>query len=77
MDAVDSVPGCASKERPHNSSTCRVVECILETYLRSYSQAAAASSNPLLAEKAVRDPTLACTGYKRPRFYMFTRSEPE
>ncbi|PIL22477.1 hypothetical protein GSI_15165 [Ganoderma sinense ZZ0214-1] len=39
--------------------------------------AAAASANPLLAEKAVRDPTLVCTGYKRPRFYMFTRSEPE
>ena len=40
-------------------------------------QAAAASSNPLLAEKAVRDPTMSCTGYKRQRFYMFTRSEPE
>lgn len=40
-------------------------------------QAAVASSNPLLAEKSVRDPTLVCTGYKKPRFYMFTRSEPE
>lgn len=40
-------------------------------------QAAAASANPLLAEKGVRDPTLVCTGYKRQRFYMFTRSEPE
>ncbi|KAI0789736.1 peptidyl-prolyl cis-trans isomerase [Abortiporus biennis] len=39
--------------------------------------AAAASANPLLAEKAVRDPTLVATGYKRQRFYMFTRSEPE
>ncbi|KAI8994143.1 hypothetical protein BD414DRAFT_274653 [Trametes punicea] len=39
--------------------------------------AAAASANPLLAEKSVRDPTLVCTGYKRQRFYMFTRSEPE
>ncbi|EMD39875.1 hypothetical protein CERSUDRAFT_112125 [Gelatoporia subvermispora B] len=39
--------------------------------------AAAASANPLLAEKSTRDPTLACTGYKRQRFYMFTRSEPE
>ncbi|KAH9922857.1 uncharacterized protein BXZ73DRAFT_91570 [Epithele typhae] len=39
--------------------------------------AAAASSNPLLAEKAVRDPTLSCTGYKRSRFYMFTRLDPE
>jgi peptidylprolyl isomerase domain and WD repeat-containing protein 1 len=37
----------------------------------------AASSNPLLAEKAVRDPILFSTGYKRQRFYMFTRSEPE
>lgn len=41
------------------------------------SLAAAASANPLLAEKAVRDPTLICTGYKRQRFYMFTRSGPE
>ncbi|KAH9936366.1 uncharacterized protein B0H18DRAFT_950676 [Fomitopsis serialis] len=39
--------------------------------------AAAASANPLLAEKAARDPTLVSTGYKRQRFYMFTRSEPE
>ncbi|KZT09132.1 peptidyl-prolyl cis-trans isomerase [Laetiporus sulphureus 93-53] len=39
--------------------------------------AAAASANPLLAEKAIRDPTLVCTGYKRQRFYLFTRSEPE
>ena len=46
-------------------------ECLL------YPQAAAASANPLLAEKAVRDPTLVSTGYKRQRFYMFTRSEPE
>ncbi|OBZ71584.1 Peptidyl-prolyl cis-trans isomerase cyp15 [Grifola frondosa] len=39
--------------------------------------AAVASANPLLAEKSVRDPTLVCTGYKRQRFYMFTRTEPE
>ncbi|TEB40067.1 peptidyl-prolyl cis-trans isomerase [Coprinellus micaceus] len=37
----------------------------------------AASANPILAEKAQRDPTLACTGFKRNRFFMFTRSEPE
>ncbi|TFL06846.1 hypothetical protein BDV98DRAFT_556785 [Pterulicium gracile] len=36
-----------------------------------------ASSNPLLAEKGVRDPTLFCTGYKRQRFYLFTRLGPE
>ncbi|KIY45621.1 peptidyl-prolyl cis-trans isomerase [Fistulina hepatica ATCC 64428] len=39
--------------------------------------AMAASDNPILAEKAVRDPTLFCTGFKRARFYMFTRFEPE
>ncbi|KAK7677765.1 hypothetical protein QCA50_019317 [Cerrena zonata] len=39
--------------------------------------AAAASANPLLAEKGIRDPTLFATGYKRPRFYLFTKSEPE
>jgi hypothetical protein len=37
----------------------------------------AASANPILAEKGQRDPTLICTGYKKPRFYLFTRSEPE
>jgi peptidylprolyl isomerase domain and WD repeat-containing protein 1 len=37
--------------------------------------AMAASANPILADKAVRDPTLFCTGLKRQRFYMFTRSE--
>ncbi|KAI0346034.1 peptidyl-prolyl cis-trans isomerase [Trametopsis cervina] len=41
------------------------------------SAAAVASANPLLAEKAVRDPTLVCSGYKRQRFYMLTRTEPE
>ncbi|KAJ8523183.1 hypothetical protein ONZ45_g325 [Pleurotus djamor] len=39
--------------------------------------AMAASANPILAERAVRDPHLFCTGYKRQRFYLFTRSEPE
>ncbi|KAG9315709.1 hypothetical protein JVU11DRAFT_3356 [Chiua virens] len=39
--------------------------------------AMAASANPILANKGTRDPTLFCTGYKRQRFYMFTRSEPE
>ncbi|KAI0050418.1 peptidyl-prolyl cis-trans isomerase [Auriscalpium vulgare] len=39
--------------------------------------AMAASANPILEEKGVRDPTLFCTGYKRQRFYMFTRAEPE
>lgn len=39
--------------------------------------AAVASANPLLAEKSIRDPTLVCSGHKRPRFYMFTRAEPE
>ncbi|KZT25403.1 hypothetical protein NEOLEDRAFT_1065477 [Neolentinus lepideus HHB14362 ss-1] len=36
-----------------------------------------ASDNPLLAIKIARDPTLIATGYKRQRFYIFTRSEPE
>ncbi|KAK2465315.1 hypothetical protein APHAL10511_002669 [Amanita phalloides] len=39
--------------------------------------AMAASANPILAEKSVRDPTLVCTGYKKARFYMFTHSEPD
>ncbi|KAF8195425.1 hypothetical protein BJ912DRAFT_956939 [Pholiota molesta] len=39
--------------------------------------AMAASANPILADKGQRDPTLFCTGYKKPRFYLFTRSEPE
>lgn len=37
----------------------------------------AASANPILADKGQRDPTIFCTGYKKPRFYLFTRSEPE
>jgi len=37
----------------------------------------AASANPILANREARDPTLFCTGYKRQRFYMFTRIEPE
>ncbi|KAK7056845.1 Peptidyl-prolyl cis-trans isomerase cyp15 [Paramarasmius palmivorus] len=39
--------------------------------------AMAASANPILAERATRDPILFCTGFKRQRFYMFTRAEPE
>ncbi|KAF9077741.1 hypothetical protein BDP27DRAFT_1311599 [Rhodocollybia butyracea] len=37
-----------------------------------------ASANPIIAERGgSRDPTLFSTGYKRQRFYVFTRSEPE
>ncbi|KAJ7175893.1 hypothetical protein C8R46DRAFT_1249879 [Mycena filopes] len=39
--------------------------------------AMAASANPILATKGARDPTLFGTGYKKQRFYLFTRSEPE
>ncbi|KAF5369325.1 hypothetical protein D9758_002745 [Tetrapyrgos nigripes] len=39
--------------------------------------AMAASANPILADKEARDPILFCAGFKRQRFYMFTRSEPE
>ncbi|KAF8231741.1 hypothetical protein L208DRAFT_1467638 [Tricholoma matsutake] len=39
--------------------------------------AMAASANPILADKGQRDSTLFCSGYKRSRFYLFTRSEPE
>lgn len=45
--------------------------------LKLYSQAMAASANPILAGQGARDPTLFCTGYKRPRFYMFTRDTLE
>jgi peptidylprolyl isomerase domain and WD repeat-containing protein 1 len=31
----------------------------------------AASANPLIQEKATRDPHLFCTAYKRNRFYLF------
>jgi peptidylprolyl isomerase domain and WD repeat-containing protein 1 len=37
----------------------------------------AASDNPLLKEKNKKDPTLFCTAYKRNRFFMFTRRDPE
>ncbi|KAJ7675792.1 hypothetical protein DFH06DRAFT_1266388 [Mycena polygramma] len=39
--------------------------------------AMAASANPILANKGARDPTLFCSGYKKQRFYLFTRAEPE
>ncbi|KAG7445741.1 peptidyl-prolyl cis-trans isomerase [Guyanagaster necrorhizus] len=39
--------------------------------------AMAASANPILADKAQRDPSFFSTAYKRPRFYIFTRSEPD
>ncbi|KZP33693.1 hypothetical protein FIBSPDRAFT_916100 [Athelia psychrophila] len=39
--------------------------------------AMAASANPILLGKGARDPTLFSTGYKRGRFYMFTRDAPE
>jgi len=37
----------------------------------------AASANPILEAKEARDPTLFCTAYKRARFYLFGRVEPE
>ena len=35
--------------------------------------AMAASVNPLLQDKAARDPQLFCTAYKKQRFYLFGR----
>ncbi|RIA92413.1 peptidyl-prolyl cis-trans isomerase cyp15 [Glomus cerebriforme] len=37
----------------------------------------AASDNPLMKESELMDPTLFCTAYKRNRFFMFTRREPD
>lgn len=37
----------------------------------------AASENPLLNQEVTRDPTLFCSAFKRSRFYMFSRIEPE
>ncbi|SCV68228.1 BQ2448_349 [Microbotryum intermedium] len=39
--------------------------------------AMATSENPLLNQTEERDPTLFCTAWKRPRFYLFTRSSPD
>ncbi|KAL7422291.1 Peptidyl-prolyl cis-trans isomerase cyp15 [Cryptotrichosporon argae] len=39
--------------------------------------AMAASANPLLQEKATRDPTLFATAYKKQRFYMFGSGKQE
>jgi peptidylprolyl isomerase domain and WD repeat-containing protein 1 len=37
----------------------------------------AASANPLLLDTEGRDPTLFATAFKKQRFYIFSRSEPE
>lgn len=37
----------------------------------------AASNNPTLEAAAHSDPTLFCTGFKKNRFYMFTKREPD
>jgi peptidylprolyl isomerase domain and WD repeat-containing protein 1 len=39
--------------------------------------AMAASANPLLQDKAARDPHVFCTAYKKSRFYVFGRSDRE
>lgn len=39
--------------------------------------AMAASTNPLLQEKAARDPTLFATAFRKQRFYMFGRGKEE
>ncbi|KAG7562564.1 hypothetical protein FFLO_02038 [Filobasidium floriforme] len=39
--------------------------------------AMAASANPLLLDTEGRDPTLFATAFKKQRFYIFSRSEPE
>ncbi|MBW0486464.1 hypothetical protein O181_026179 [Austropuccinia psidii MF-1] len=39
--------------------------------------AMAISDNPLLADRGRPDPSLFCTAFKRPRFYIFNQTEPE
>ncbi|ORX83909.1 peptidyl-prolyl cis-trans isomerase cyp15 [Basidiobolus meristosporus CBS 931.73] len=41
------------------------------------SLAMAASDNPTVKESETLDPTLFCTAYKRNRFYLFTRRDPD
>lgn len=40
-------------------------------------KAMAASDNPTLQITEQQDPTLVCTGFKKNRFYLFTRREPD
>lgn len=40
-------------------------------------KAMATSDNPLLNKPVETDPILFCTAYKRSRFYLFGREEPE
>jgi peptidylprolyl isomerase domain and WD repeat-containing protein 1 len=40
-------------------------------------QAMAISDNPLLADEGRTEPSLFCTAFKRPRFYIFNQTEPE
>ncbi|KAG6890621.1 hypothetical protein C0995_006597 [Termitomyces sp. Mi166 len=55
-----------------------LIRSVRDVYsLSTIIKAMAASANPILANKAQRDPTLFCTGFKRGRVYLFTRSEPE
>src|SRR5699024_5122193 len=37
----------------------------------------AASRNPTLEAVAHADPTIFCTGFRKNRFYMFTKREPD
>jgi len=39
--------------------------------------AMAASENPLLNQAVMKDPTLFCTAFKRSRFYLFSKLEPD
>lgn len=77
MDEFGYLSGTASKEESEHRGKLRWVASLYPPTSFDASQAMVASANPLLADKTVRDPTLFCTGYKRQRFYMFTRSEPE
>ncbi|POW01518.1 hypothetical protein PSHT_12497 [Puccinia striiformis] len=39
--------------------------------------AMAISDNPLLADEGKTEPSIFCTAFKRPRFYIFNQTEPE
>ena len=78
MDELEPLPRGPCKEGFYDGSMFVQLDPIgVTNVLIRFAQAMAASANPILANKEARDPTLFCTGYKRQRFYMFTRTEPE
>ncbi|KAH9448113.1 hypothetical protein Pst134EB_022100 [Puccinia striiformis f. sp. tritici] len=67
-----SLLGIKSKDENHRFSQLSLLPSVLRK-----EEIMTVVNNPLLADEGKTEPSIFCTAFKRPRFYIFNQTEPE